>query len=179
MSGETIILLRRDCEAFVVPSGSPYVLTKATEVILTQSLGDSFTVNVSGNLFRIAGKDADALGREIVSPFANLLEDATLDDKVWALLKTCYDPEIPVNIVDLGLVYECHIEAMGNEKKSIHIKMTLTAPGCGMGPVLANDVKQKLLTLENIIDVNVEIVFDPPWSHSLMSDAAKLQLGIF
>lgn len=179
MSGETIILLRRDCEAYVVPSGSPYVLTKGTEVTLTQSLGDSFTVNVSGNLFRIAGKDADALGREIFSPLADLPEEATLEDKIWALLKTCYDPEIPVNIVDLGLVYECNIEDLGNGKKSVVIKMTLTAPGCGMGPVLANNIKQKISTLENVIDVIVDIVFDPPWDRNKMSDAAKLHLGIF
>lgn len=175
---QEIIILRRDCDAFLIPSGARIYLPKASEVTITQSLGGSYTVSIYGNLARIDAKDADALGKEIVQPAEKLDEHASLEDLIWAQLKTCYDPEIPVNIVDLGLIYDCKITAMANEKQHIDIKMTLTAPGCGMGPVLANDVKQKLLSIPNVVEANVEIVFDPPWEQSRMSDAAKLQLGI-
>lgn len=173
-----IIILRRDCDAFLIPSGARIYLQKSTEVTITQSLGGSYTVSVYGNLVRIDGKDADALGKEINLVPETLNESISLEDKVWAQLKTCYDPEIPVNIVDLGLIYDCQIIAVENNQHRIAIKMTLTAPGCGMGPVLANDAKQKLLGILTIIDAEVEIVFDPPWDQSRMSDAAKLQLGM-
>src|SRR5262249_33082259 len=153
-----------------IPSGARTQLLRGTEVTITQSLGGSFTVNVYGNLLRIDGKDAAALGREMISPLADLDADATLEDKVWALLKTCFDPEIPVNIVDLGLIYDCQITDIGNEKSTVQIKMTLTAPGCGMGPVLANDVKQKILSIPEVADAQIEISFDPPWEQSRMSD---------
>lgn len=175
---QEIIILRRDCDAFLIPSGARIYLPKASEVTITQSLGGSYTVSVYGNLARIDAKDADALGKEIIAVTETLDENASLEDLVWTQLKTCYDPEIPVNIVDLGLIYECKIIAVENNKHRLDIKMTLTAPGCGMGPVLANDVKQKLLSIPNVIEANVEIVFDPPWEQNRMSDAAKLQLGI-
>lgn len=173
-----IIILRRDCDAFLIPSGARIYLPKATEVTITQALGGSFTVNVYGNLARVDGKDADALGKETKSVLEDLPVDASLEDKIWAQLKTCFDPEIPVNIVDLGLIYECKINPTENDKNTVAIKMTLTAPGCGMGPVLAADVKQKLLTIPEISDVIVGVTFDPPWEQSKMSDAAKLQLGM-
>lgn len=177
----TIITLSRDVDAFLIPSGARIYLHKGTEVTITQALGNSYTVNIYGNLSRIDGRDADALGKEpIASPPTELPPGATLDDLVWSQLKTCYDPEIPVNIVDLGLIYECKITTKLDELGChIAVKMTLTAPGCGMGPVLAADIKQKLLALPTVTEVHVEVVFDPPWDRSMMSDAAKLELGLF
>lgn len=176
-----IITLTRDVDASLIPSGARIYLHKGTEVTITQALGNSYTVNIYGNLARIDGKDADALGKEPTAPPpAELPENMSLDELVWKQLKTCYDPEIPVNIVDLGLIYHCDlIKKPGEQEHRVDIKMTLTAPGCGMGPILAEDVKQKLLALPTITEVNVEIVFDPPWDRSMMSDAAKLELGLF
>lgn len=174
-----IIVLRRDCDAFLIPSGARIYLARGTEVTITQSLGGSYTVSVYGNLVRIDDKDADALGKEKnISVLETMDPDATLEEKILAQLKTCFDPEIPVNIVDLGLIYDTQVIDTEDEKKKVNIKMTLTAPGCGMGPVLAGDVKQKILQIPNVVDANVEIVFDPPWEQSRMSDAAKLQLGM-
>jgi probable FeS assembly SUF system protein SufT len=175
---QEIIILRRDCDAFLIPSGARIYLPMATEVTITQALGGSYTVNVYGNLARVDAKDADALGKESKSVLEDLPPDASLEDKIWAQLKTCFDPEIPVNIVDLGLIYDCLISEVENDKKTVSIKMTLTAPGCGMGPVLAADVKQKILMIPDVIETNVDVVFDPPWEQSKMSDAAKLQLGM-
>ncbi|HVV68056.1 MAG TPA: putative Fe-S cluster assembly protein SufT [Gammaproteobacteria bacterium] len=179
MTDHTIIILSRNVDALLIPSGAPIYLTAGTEVTITQELGNTFTVNVYGNLARIDGKDADALGREIAPALVELPEGITLQDLVWERLKTCYDPEIPVNIVDLGLIYDCKITEKDNGEQHIAIKMTLTAPGCGMGPVLAEDVKQKLLALPKVKEVDVELVFDPPWDRSMMSDVAKLELGMF
>lgn len=183
MNSQEIIILRRDCDAFLIPSGARIYLPKGSEVTITQSLGGTYTVNIYGNLARIDSKDADALGKEAVVPAPALAaaqpnDDIALDDLVWTQLKTCYDPEIPVNIVDLGLIYECLVTTMDEEKKRVAIKMTLTAPGCGMGPVLAADVKQKVSAVPGVGEVNVDVVFDPPWEQSRMSDAAKLQLGL-
>ena|SRR3990167_3834662 len=175
-----IIVLSRDCTALLVPSGARIMLHKDTEVVITQSLGNSYTVSVYGNLARIDGKDADALGKTPVNPLSTLPLNATIETKVMHQLKTVYDPEIPVNIVDLGLVYESQVTpSMENPKKhDIKIIMTLTAPGCGMGPVIAYDAKQKLLAIPDVHQVDVEIVFDPPWDQSKMSDMAKLELGM-
>lgn len=173
-----IILLRRDSDAWLIPSGARILLPKATEVTVTQSLGGSYTVNVYGNLVRIDGKDADALGREVMVLPSDADSNAKIEDLVWAQLKTCYDPEIPVNIVDLGLIYDCQIQSSEEKQHEIKITMTLTAPGCGMGPVLAADVKQKMLMIGGVTRVDVELVFDPPWNQSRMSEAAKLQLGM-
>jgi probable FeS assembly SUF system protein SufT len=162
------------------------LLQKDTEVTITQALGGTYTVNIYGNLARIDSKDADALGKAVDAAIATAdFENMSLEDLVWTQLKTCYDPEIPINIVDLGLVYECKIECCsenenGNENEyQILIKMTLTAPGCGMGPVIAADVKQKVAAIPGVKDAEVEIVFDPPWDREMMSEAAKLQLGVF
>ncbi len=169
---DTIEVLR-DCEALLIPAGEKIMLQKGSLVYITQALGNAYTVYINGNLARVAGKDGDALGMaSIAEPDIDALEGTT-EEKVWELLKTCFDPEIPVNIADLGLVYECHV-AEGH----VTIRMTLTAPGCGMGPVLIAEVEQKIRLLPEVIDVKVELVFDPPWDRSMMSDVAKLQLGM-
>lgn len=178
MSEGDIILLQRDVMAMMVPSGARIFLHKGTEVKITQALGNSFTVSVYGNLARIEGKDAEALGQEIHSALNDLPDNATTEDKVWAQLKTVFDPEIPVNIVDLGLVYTCHFESLDEDKCKVVVMMTLTAPGCGMGPIIADDAKHKLLQIPEVDEVDVQIVFDPPWDRSMMSDAAKLELGM-
>ena len=172
-----IIVLNRDTFAMLVPSGARVMLHQGTEVTVTQSLGNSFTVNVYGNLARIDAKDADALGKEIHSPLDDLPEGASIEDKIWTQLHTVYDPEIPVNIVDLGLIYSCKVEGEAGNY-TVNIDMTLTAPGCGMGPVIAGDAKEKVLAVPGVIEANIELVFDPPWDQSMMSDVAKLELGI-
>lgn len=178
---KTVAHLTRDCVAALVPAGSRIVLQKNTEVIITQDLGNSYTISVFGNLARIESKDADALGMEAVDPLADLDPDASLEDKAWALLRSCYDPEIPVNIVELGLIYDVVIAELdkspGNYR--IDVNMTLTAPGCGMGPVMLAEVEDKLRSLEQVVEVEVNLVFDPPWDQSMMSEAAQLQLGLF
>ena len=173
-----IIALSRDTIAMMVPSGARIMLHKDTEVTVTQSLGSSFTVNVYGNLARIDSKDADALGVEIEDPLADLPSDANTEDRVMSMIKTVYDPEIPVNIVDLGLIYTCHIEPVTDDRFQVKIQMTLTAPGCGMGPTIVADVIERVNTLPEIDDVNVEMVFEPPWERSMMSEAAQLELGM-
>jgi probable FeS assembly SUF system protein SufT len=176
--------LTRDVEASMVPIGTKVTLQKGETAHITQSLGGSYTVIVNGNMFRIAENDADALGLEVQpksTPAAvpsGPLTQEQLEKKVWESLKTCYDPEIPVNIVDLGLIYDCHLTPIGADNYKADVKMTLTAPGCGMGPVLAQDVQNKLISLEPIDEANVELVWDPPWNQGMMTEAAKLQLGL-
>ena len=179
-------ILTRDVEASVVPIGTKVTLQKGETAHITQSLGGSYTVIVNGNMFRIGEKDADALGIEVkvapvgsatATPSAPLTQEE-LEKKVWEQLKTCYDPEIPVNVVDLGLIYDCHLTKIGADNYKADVKMTLTAPGCGMGPVLAQDVQNKLISLEPIDEANVELVWDPPWKQGMMTEAAKLQLGL-
>jgi probable FeS assembly SUF system protein SufT len=179
------VTLTRDVEAALVPSGAHVTLRKGELAHLTQSLGGTFTVVVQGNMFRIAGANADALGLAVpAAPAATSPETPLtveeLEKTVWNQLRTCYDPEIPVNIVDLGLIYDCRIvplpEAGGHRAE---VKMTLTAPGCGMGPVLQQDVSDKLLNLEGIREAHVELVWDPPWNQGMMSEAARLQLGLY
>ena len=178
-------ILTRDVEASVVPIGTKVTLQKGETAHITQSLGGTYTVVVNGNMFRIESKDADALGLE--APVAPVPAPAAaggpvtpeeLEKKVWEALKTCYDPEIPVNIVDLGLIYDCQLTPIGAENFKADVKMTLTAPGCGMGPVLAQDVQNKLVSIEPIDEANVELVWDPPWNQGMMTEAAKLQLGL-
>lgn len=180
MLEKEIIVLSRDCTALLVPSGARIMLHVGTEVTITQSLGNSYTVAVYGNLARIDGKDADALGKTPTNPLDALPADASIEDQVWLQLKSVYDPEIPVNIVDLGLVYQCDIQPDLTDNTGYHVKieMTLTAPGCGMGPVIAHDAKQKILSIPSIKTAEIDIVFDPPWDQSRMSDAAKLELGM-
>ena len=183
MSSEQKVLTR-DVEASVVPIGTKVTLQKGETAHITQSLGGTYTVVVNGNMFRIESKDADALGLEVAAASipaggpSGPLTLEQLEKKVWESLKTCYDPEIPVNIVDLGLIYDCHLTPIGAANYKAEVKMTLTAPGCGMGPVLAQDVQNKLVSLEPIDEANVELVWDPPWNQSMMTEAAKLQLGL-
>lgn len=175
------VALTRDLETLTVPAGIPQVLPKGSIVQITQAMGGSFTIYFEGNLYRVAGRDADALGQEAVElpelpPGAT---DANVEDLIWDQMRTVYDPEIPINIVDLGLVYECRIEKVpGTDLRSVYIQMTVTAPGCGMGQVLVEDVREKVRLIPTIQNVEVDLVFDPPWSQSMMSEAALLQAGL-
>ena len=174
------VVLRRDVEAVIIPAGDSVWLHEGTDGYITQALGGSFTVYVDGNLFRIGGTDADALGKEPVLP-PDVPADASDDDiekLVWDQMRTCYDPEIPVNIVDLGLIYRCDISKSDDGRRDVEVDMTLTAPGCGMGDILVHDVQSKLRLIETIGEVKVELVFDPPWNHTMMSDEARLQTGM-
>jgi probable FeS assembly SUF system protein SufT len=173
-----LIELKRACEAIEIPSGIKRVLPSGTRVRISQFLGTGYTVmSDMGCMFRIDGKDADALGLTPPSETKTVAEGAFKDQMVWDQLKTVYDPEIPVNIVDLGLIYSCKITAHEQGGKKIDIKMSMTAPGCGMGNVLKADVESKVSRLPEVKQVDVEVVFDPPWNPGLMSEAAKLQLG--
>ncbi|HMB58978.1 MAG TPA: putative Fe-S cluster assembly protein SufT [Xanthomonadales bacterium] len=170
----------RDCEVVMIPSGDVVNIPAGTAGYITQALGGSFTVFVDGNLFRVAGVDADAIGREPVMP-PSLPENATADDVenlLWDQLKTCYDPEIPVNIVDLGLVYTCDVETNEQGRRVVTVEMTLTAPGCGMGDILVDDVRSKLELVPTVDEVDVSLTFDPPWNHSMMSEVARLETGM-
>ena len=178
MHRERAVEVLREVDATLIPSGTKVKLKPGTQALVTQALGNSYTVYVNGNLVRIAGKDGDALGLVILDlPDVNEME-GSIEDKVWIQLKTSYDPEIPVNIVDLGLVYECQVLPLGMNDFRVEMKMTLTAPGCGMGPVLVGEVEEKIRQIRGVTDVSVELVFDPPWNRGMMSDEAKLQLGM-
>ena len=173
------VAIERDVEASVVPSGTRVTLQKGETATLTQSLGGTFTVVVHGNMFRIDGKDADAIGQEVHSTSVKKAESAEdLEKQVWEQMKTCYDPEIPVNIVDLGLVYDCHLEEMEEGGHKASVKMTLTAPGCGMGPTIQADVENKILCVETVDEVAVELVWEPQWTREMMTEAARLELGM-
>ena len=172
--------LARDVKAVIVPAGESVTLREGTAGFITQALGGSFTVYVEGNLFRVTGQDADALGKE---PLARpeIPENATdkdIEEVIWQQLRTCYDPEIPINIVDLGLVYRCDVALQPDGFRAVSVDMTLTAPGCGMGDVLVQDAREKISIVPTVHDVTVELVFDPPWNQSMMSDEAKLQTGM-
>ena len=155
-------------------------MREGTEGFITQALGGSFTVYVEGNLFRISGTDADALGKEPVPPprFPTTRQTRTSRAVIWDQLKTCYDPEIPVDIVNLGLIYRCEVTSLGNGERSVSVDMTLTAPGCGMGDVLVQDAREKIAIIPTVSDVMVELVFDPPWNVGMMTDEARLQTGL-
>ena len=172
--------LSRDVTAVIIPAGEEVILHKGTNGFITQALGGSFTVYVEGNLFRVSGIDADALGKDPVPP-PKIPGNATNEDieaVIWEQLKTCYDPEIPVDIVNLGLIYRCEIIEIGNGERSVNVDMTLTEPGWGMGDVLVAEAREKIAIIPTISDVNVELVFDPPWNVGLMSEEAKLQTGL-
>ncbi|GGA21673.1 putative Fe-S cluster assembly protein SufT [Dyella nitratireducens] len=172
--------LERDCSAVMVPQGENVVLPAGQVGYITQALGGSFTVYVEGNLFRIAGNDADALGKEPPPPL-QLPDDATdadVEALVWQQLRTVFDPEIPINVVELGLVYDVSLETTAPEERKVYVKMTLTAPGCGMGDVLIDDARTKLELVPTIKEADVDLVFDPPWNHSMMSEVAKLETGM-
>jgi len=173
--------LTRDCPAIQIPAGNTILLHAGDTVFITQSLGGSYTVATEMGLARVSAENADALGLEVSSPSAAPATghpDAPVDEKrVWDQLKTCYDPEIPVNIVDLGLIYDCLITP--REKGAlVTVKMTLTAPGCGMGPVLAQEAKAKIESLPGVDEAEVELVWDPPWNQAMISETGKMQLGI-
>ena len=185
----TWVTLIKDCEALMVPSAMPITIPSGTNVQITQAKGGTVTVVVAGNLARINSDSLDALGIDLSDMDPSVSSSKHTDKKVtgpvniesvWNVLKTCYDPEIPVNIVDLGLIYECkYVEKDNGKENLVEIKMTLTAPACAMGPVIVDDVKNKVLSVDNVTDVSVELVFDPPWDQSMMSDVAKLELGMF
>lgn len=181
MTEVTSTRLARDCEAVQVPSGRAVRLPAGTAVALTQSLGGTFTVAADGQLFRLAAADADALGLDVERVPGRAPPPATsldVEPAAWEALKTCYDPEIPVNIVDLGLVYDLHFEDLGGGKRRACMKMTLTAPGCGMGGVIARDAQERLLGVPGIDDAEVEVVWDPPWDQSMISVEGRRVLGL-
>jgi len=183
MHENTEITLTRDCVAIQIPSGVEVTLPAGTKTIITQSLGGSYTVATDRGLARIADKDADALGLQPAAPAAEPQpagDAGQVNEKaVWDQLKTCYDPEIPVNIVDLGLIYDCSVSpdaAAGGTR--VDVKMTLTAPGCGMGPTLAAEARSKILSVPGVNDADVELVWDPPWNPDMISEAGKMKLGM-
>jgi probable FeS assembly SUF system protein SufT len=178
MHREIAVEVKREVDAMLIPSGTKVTLQPGSQVFVTQALGNSYTVYVHGNLVRVAGKDGDALGLMVLEQPDINATDGSVEDKVWIQLKTCFDPEIPVNIVDLGLVYHCHVVPLGMKDFSIEVVMTLTAPACGMGPVLVGEVEEKIRQIQGVTEVKVDLVFDPPWDRDKMSDEAKLQLGL-
>jgi probable FeS assembly SUF system protein SufT len=187
MQNVTSVELTRDCEAVQIPAGTAVTLPAGTSVDITQTLGGSYTVHAQGALYRIAAEDSGALGMKSASVITPENEakngseapEGQLDEKlVWDTLKTCYDPEIPVNIVDLGLVYDMHIDLLPEGRNAVAVKMTLTAPGCGMGTVIAGDAQQKLLTLPGVDEASVEIVWDPPWHQSMITAEGRKILGL-
>jgi probable FeS assembly SUF system protein SufT len=179
MNGSEQITTQRECRVIMIPDGTPLVLPAGTSVRIAQALGDTYTlVTPRGQMVRLDARDADVIGKE--APAAVEGDAGPLEDQVWGQLRTCFDPEIPVNVVDLGLIYDCTLGDPDAEgKRQAQVKMTLTAPGCGMGQVLADDVKRKLEGLPGIAGADVEVVFDPPWNPNMMTEAAKLQLGMF
>ena len=174
------VLLTRDVEVTVVPYGDRITLKAATPVIITQALGGSYTiVTLQGYMCRLDGGDADAVGKEpMVAPTEEEMANRPLQDVAWDTLKTCYDPEIPVNIVELGLVHSCEVEPLPDGGNKVSVRFTLTAPGCGMGDVLRSDIQQKISALPGVKEADVQIQLDPPWEQSKMSDSARLQLGL-
>lgn len=181
------VTLLDDCEALIVPSGMPFIIPSGTAVEITQAKGSSITLSINGQLARIDSKNAQALGidlKDLVVPvnheLAKIANGPVALEEVWQQLRACYDPEIPVNIVDLGLIYNCRVESNSDYTKNhVFITMTLTAPACGMGPVLMQDVENAAFRVTNVTAVTVEMVFEPAWSRDMISDAGKLELGLF
>lgn len=177
------ITVSRDCDAILIPAGTPIILPEGSPVIITQALGGNYTVNINGNLAQVAAKDADALGFEVppsaVASKAPAKGNGGVDEElIWDQMRTCYDPEIPINIVDLGLIYDCKITPLETGGTRVDIVMTLTAPGCGMGEFLAEDVRQKVAIVPGVSEVNVELTFDPPWNYDMMTETARLETGL-
>jgi probable FeS assembly SUF system protein SufT len=188
MTSQDPVILTRDVEASLIPAGTEVVLKAGEKAYITQTLGGNYTVIVNGNMFRIEEKNGDALGFEVAAAPEQVDGQATgearptaaIEQDMWAQLKTCFDPEIPVNIVDLGLVYTCELTPIeGKNTYRAQVKMTLTAPGCGMGPTLAEDVRKKIVSIPEIDEAQVDVVWDPPWSQSMLSEAARLKLGVY
>ncbi len=177
------VVVSRNAEAVMIPSGEKVLLPQGARATITQSLGGSYTlITDRGLMVRVSGKEVEAIGKTPTEtpqiPEGEQLTPETLEPLVWDQMKTCFDPEIPVNIVDLGLVYLCELNSAEDGRQDVKVKMTLTAPGCGMGPVLASDVKSKIESLPGVRNAEVEVVFDPVWDRTMMSEAAKLQLGM-
>jgi probable FeS assembly SUF system protein SufT len=174
--------LTRDCEAIQIPSGEKITLKAGTQGVITQSLGGSYTVATPTGLSRLTGDNADALGLNVTAPAQKAVPAdyaGELDEKaVWDQLKTCYDPEIPVNIVDLGLVYDCSITAVPGSGAKVNVKMTLTAPGCGMGPAICAEARGKILAIPGVADAEVDLVWDPAWNQGMISETGRMQLGL-
>jgi probable FeS assembly SUF system protein SufT len=174
-----VVVTKRECEARLVPAGTEIMIPKNTFVTITQSLGGTFTVAVNGNLARIEGKDADALGKTVeLEEFEIPADGSVNEDHVWAAIRQCYDPEIPVNVVELGLIYECKIRPDKDNNYTVYIKMTLTSAGCGMGPTIVEDIRTKVSQVPGVTNVDIELVFEPPWNNEMLSDEAKLELGL-
>lgn len=174
-------VVNREVRAVLVPAGAEVKLKPGQAGYITQALGGSFTVYIEGNLFRIAGEDAEAIGKQAVKP-PELPPNATEEDVrklAWEQMRTCYDPEIPINIVDLGLVYECNVTPNEDGTRMVEVQITLTAPGCGMGDILVDDVRDKIGRIPTVREARVSLTFDPPWNQSMMSEAARLQTGMF
>ena len=174
LSNESIRLLR-DVDAYMVPSGDEVKLLAGNLVRVTQALGGNFTILINGNMVQITNENADALGLNPEEITEKSPEGRGIEQQIWDQLKTCYDPEIPVNIVELGLIYNLNID---NDSKNVEIKMTLTAPGCGMGPIIADEVDRKVSAVEGVENVKVELVWEPMWNRDMMSEAAQLELGM-
>lgn len=182
MAEREIVVLTRDVNIVTIPDGHHGVLNQGTEVTIHQALGSNYTVITNyGHMVRIAGIDADALGKETheLHTLVSETDAQAVERNCWEVMKTVYDPEIPVNIVDLGLVYGCEVSANADGGNDVHVRMTLTAPGCGMGPVIQSDVEKSLRALPGVSKVEVEVVLDPPWSREMMSEVAQVQLGLF
>ncbi len=182
MAERESVVLTRDVSIVTIPDGATGTLNKGEEVTIHQALGDNYTVITGyGHMVRIAGNDADALGKEPhqLHTLVSETHAEAVEKNCWEVMKTVYDPEIPVNIVDLGLVYYCNVKAIEEDLHEVHIMMTLTAPGCGMGPVIQSDVEKSIRALPGVTKVDVEVVLDPPWSRDMMSEVAKLQLGLY
>ena len=183
MHENTEITLRRDVVAVQIPSGDTLTLPAGTAVVITQSLGGSYTVASSTGLSRIQAHDADALGLTAEGEMLPIpateadLAPEVMEGRVWDKLKTCFDPEIPVNIVDLGLVYDCQV-VPENDRRRVQVQMTLTAPGCGMGPSIAADAERKIMSVPGVTEAQVSLVWDPPWNQHMISEAGKMKLGI-
>ncbi len=185
MHENTEFTLSRDTEAIQIPSGNKTTIPAGTTGVVTQTLGGSYTIATYQGLSRIAEKDLDALGLEKPqaasgsAPAATGSSAAAVDDKaVWDQLRQCYDPEIPVNIVDLGLVYDCQLKSGENGGTKVEVKMTLTAPGCGMGPAIAHDAQSKIMSIEGVDEAQVDLVWDPPWNQNMISEAGRMKLGM-
>lgn len=176
------VIVSRDCPAVTVPYGSAVTIEKGCEATITQQLGGTYTVLVQGNMYRIEGVDGDALGFEASEPLVHRHEGEVtaqaIEDAAWSMLATCFDPEIPVDIVALGLVYRCKVTQLGEEQFRVEVDMTLTAPGCGMGTMIADEARDKLLAIHGVEEAKVDLVWDPPWSREMISEPARLQLGL-
>jgi len=175
---ETVLI--RNCSATAIPAGNVVNLEEGTSVFITQTLGGNVTVRTDAGLFRIASQDVDAL-RDLdlgESSAASAAEGETLEDQIWAAMRGCFDPEIPINIVDLGLVYDMRVEPAGDGKFDVFVKMTLTAQGCGMGPVIADDARTRIMQLDDVSEATVDIVWDPVWNPQMISEEGRKILGI-